>query len=71
MSLIPAFKIGLWNAWILTLYLPLHPLMMMLIVRVVHIFYFPPVTIRHGMVLCRSCYVHIGSDYMDGRHDKH
>jgi len=33
MSLIPAFKIGLWNAWILTLYLPLHPLIMMLIVK--------------------------------------
>ncbi len=33
MSLVPALKIGLWNAWILTLYLPLHPLIMMLIVK--------------------------------------
>ena len=33
MPLIPAFKIGLWNAWLLTLYLPLHPLLMMLIVK--------------------------------------
>jgi len=33
MSLVPIFKIGLWNAWILTLYLPLHPLIMMLIVK--------------------------------------
>ena len=31
MSLTPAFEIGLWNAWILMLYLPLHPLIMMLI----------------------------------------
>ena len=33
MSLIPAFEIGLWNAWILTLYLPVHPLLIMLIVK--------------------------------------
>jgi protein-S-isoprenylcysteine O-methyltransferase Ste14 len=33
MSLIPAFKIGIWNAWILTIFLPLHPLTMMLIVK--------------------------------------
>ena len=33
MSLLPAFEIGLWNAWILTLYLPLHPLIMLLIVK--------------------------------------
>ncbi len=33
MSLIPAFEIGLWNAWILTLYLPAHPLLIMLIVK--------------------------------------
>ena len=33
MSLVPEFQIGLWNAWILTLYLPLHPLLIMLIVR--------------------------------------
>ena len=33
MSLIPAFEVGLWNAWILTLYLPVHPLLMMLIVK--------------------------------------
>jgi len=35
MSLIPAFELGLWNAWILTLYLPLHPLIMMLIDKAV------------------------------------
>ena len=35
MSLVPAFDIGLWNAWILTLYLPLHPLLMMLIDKAV------------------------------------
>ncbi|MFC1938293.1 methyltransferase family protein [Chloroflexota bacterium] len=28
MSLIPAFETGIWNAWILMLYLPLHPLIM-------------------------------------------
>jgi protein-S-isoprenylcysteine O-methyltransferase Ste14 len=33
MSLVPAFKIGIWNAWILTIFLPLHPLIMMLIVK--------------------------------------
>jgi hypothetical protein len=33
MSLRPAFEIGLWNTWILTLYLPLHPLLMMLIIK--------------------------------------
>ncbi len=33
MSLIPAFEIGVWNAWILTLYLPVHPLLIMLIVK--------------------------------------
>jgi protein-S-isoprenylcysteine O-methyltransferase Ste14 len=35
MSLIPAFEIGLWNAWILTLLFPLHPLIMMLIDKLV------------------------------------
>ncbi|HEX73970.1 MAG TPA: isoprenylcysteine carboxylmethyltransferase family protein [Dehalococcoidia bacterium] len=35
MSLIPAFKIGLWNAWILMLYLPLHPLIMILLDKLV------------------------------------
>jgi len=30
MSLIPAFKIGIWNAWLLMLYFPLHPLIMIL-----------------------------------------
>jgi len=35
MSLIPAFELGLWNAWILTLYLPLHPLIMILIDKAV------------------------------------
>ena len=31
MSLIPAFEIGIWNAWILMLYLALHPLLIRLI----------------------------------------
>ena len=35
MSLVPAFEIGIWNAWILTLCLPLHPLIMMLIDKLV------------------------------------
>ena len=35
MSLVPEFEIGLWNAWILTLYFLLHPLIMMLIDRLV------------------------------------
>jgi len=35
MSLIPAFKIGVWNAWILLLFIPLHPLIMMLIDKLV------------------------------------
>jgi len=35
MALIPTFEIGVWNAWILTLYLPLHPLVMMLIDKLV------------------------------------
>jgi protein-S-isoprenylcysteine O-methyltransferase Ste14 len=35
MSLVPAFEIGVWNAWILTLFLPLHPLIMMLIDKLV------------------------------------
>jgi len=35
MSLVPEFEIGLWNAWILTLYFPLHPLIMMLIDKLV------------------------------------
>ena len=35
MSLVPAFEIGVWNAWILMLYIPLHPLIMMLIDKLV------------------------------------
>jgi protein-S-isoprenylcysteine O-methyltransferase Ste14 len=35
MSLVPAFEIGVWNAWILLLFLPLHPLIMMLIDKLV------------------------------------
>jgi len=31
MSLIPAFEIGVWNAWIFMLYLALHPLLIRLI----------------------------------------
>jgi hypothetical protein len=33
MTLMPAFEIGVWNAWIPMLYFPLHPLIMMLIHR--------------------------------------
>ena len=35
MSLIPAFDIWVWNAWILMLYFPLHPLLMLLIDKAV------------------------------------
>jgi protein-S-isoprenylcysteine O-methyltransferase Ste14 len=35
MSAILVFKIGVWNAWILLLFLPLHPLIMMLIDKLV------------------------------------
>jgi protein-S-isoprenylcysteine O-methyltransferase Ste14 len=35
MSLVPAFEIGLWNAWILTLYFLLHPLIMLIIDKAV------------------------------------
>jgi protein-S-isoprenylcysteine O-methyltransferase Ste14 len=35
MSLIPAFEIGVWNAWILMLYLPLHPFIMIAIDKLV------------------------------------
>jgi protein-S-isoprenylcysteine O-methyltransferase Ste14 len=35
MSWLPAFKIGLWNAWILMLYLPLHPLIMIVVDKAV------------------------------------
>jgi hypothetical protein len=35
MSWVPAFKIGLWNAWMLMLYLPLHPLIMILVDKAV------------------------------------
>ena len=35
MSLIPAFEIGIWNTWILMLYIPLHPLIMVLIDKLV------------------------------------
>ena len=31
MSLLPVFHIGFWNAWILVLYYPLHPLWLLLI----------------------------------------
>jgi len=31
MSLVPAFEIGVWNAWILMLYFPIHPLILILI----------------------------------------
>jgi protein-S-isoprenylcysteine O-methyltransferase Ste14 len=35
MSWLPAFKIGLWNAWILLLYLPFHPLIMLVVDKAV------------------------------------
>ena len=35
MSLMPAFEIGVWNAWILMLYYPLHPVIMLLIDKLV------------------------------------
>ena len=35
MSLVPAFEIGVWNAWIPMLYLPLHPLLMILVDKAV------------------------------------
>jgi protein-S-isoprenylcysteine O-methyltransferase Ste14 len=35
MSLVPAFEIGVWNAWVFTLLFPLHPLIMMLIDKLV------------------------------------
>ena len=35
MSLVPTFEIGVWNAWILTLYPLLHPLFMILIDKAV------------------------------------
>ena len=35
MSLLPAFKIGVCNAWILMLYYPLHPVFMLLIDKLV------------------------------------
>jgi len=35
MSWSPAFEIGLWNAWILMLYFPLHPLIMIVVDKAV------------------------------------
>jgi protein-S-isoprenylcysteine O-methyltransferase Ste14 len=35
MSAVPAFDIGVWNAWILMLYLPLHPLIFIIVDRLV------------------------------------
>ena len=35
MSIVPAFEIGVWNAWIPMLYLPLHPLIMILVDKLV------------------------------------
>ncbi|MCP8307234.1 MAG: isoprenylcysteine carboxylmethyltransferase family protein [archaeon] len=35
MSLVPEFELGLWNAWIFMLYFPLHPLLFLLIDKVV------------------------------------
>jgi protein-S-isoprenylcysteine O-methyltransferase Ste14 len=35
MSWLPAFEIGFWNAWILMLWLPLHPLIMVVVDKAV------------------------------------
>jgi protein-S-isoprenylcysteine O-methyltransferase Ste14 len=35
MSWLPAFEIGLWNAWILMLYVPLHPFIMIVVDKAV------------------------------------
>jgi len=35
MSLVPAFEIGVWNAWIPMLYFPLHPLIMIVVDKLV------------------------------------
>jgi protein-S-isoprenylcysteine O-methyltransferase Ste14 len=35
MSLVPAFEIGVWNAWILMLYFPLHPLIFLVVDKLV------------------------------------
>jgi protein-S-isoprenylcysteine O-methyltransferase Ste14 len=35
MSWLPAFEIGLWNAWLLMLYFPLHPLIMIVVDKAV------------------------------------
>ena len=35
MSPIPAFEIGVWNAWILMLYFPLHPLLFLVVDKLV------------------------------------
>jgi protein-S-isoprenylcysteine O-methyltransferase Ste14 len=35
MSWLPVFEIGLWNAWILMLYVPLHPLIMIVVDKAV------------------------------------
>ena len=35
MTWLPAFEIGLWNAWILMLYLPFHPLIMIVVDKAV------------------------------------
>ena len=35
MSLVPAFEISIWNAWILMLYYPLHPIIMLVIDKLI------------------------------------
>jgi len=35
MSWVPSLQVGVWNAWILMLYFPLHPLIMILVDKVV------------------------------------
>ena len=35
MSAVPEFEIGVWNAWILMLYLPLHPLIFIVVDRMI------------------------------------
>ncbi|MEN8153398.1 MAG: isoprenylcysteine carboxylmethyltransferase family protein [Acidobacteriota bacterium] len=66
MSLIPVFKIGVWNAWIFLLYPAIHPLIMMLIIKNVTkkmeshtynkaeniIFVFTNIILFFGMFIC-------------------
>ncbi len=35
MSLLPEFELGFWNAWLLLLYFPLHPLIFLVVDKLV------------------------------------